>query len=108
MSFIRTGMNVGFGFLSKLALTTSPINELKQKGKIHDYSQLVWGSDYVFEPRNEEVGGYMTGQGKSIKPSDYIILQHGSKSYKYLVEEIDYYSDPPDMWIALLRQVIVE
>ncbi|MBD6615231.1 hypothetical protein FNW02_05050 [Komarekiella sp. 'clone 1'] len=108
MSFIRTGMNVGFNFINKLVLTTSPVIELKQKNRVHDYSQFVWGSDYVFEAINGELGGYMTGQGKGIKPNDYIILQRGSKSYKYQVEEIDYYCDPPDMWMALLKQVLVE
>ncbi|MBE9038961.1 hypothetical protein [aff. Roholtiella sp. LEGE 12411] len=108
MSFIRTGMNVGFNFINKLGLTTSPVIELKHQNKIHDYSQFVCGTDYIFEPIDGELEGYMTGQGKGIKPSDYIILRRGYQSYKYQVEGIDYYCDPPDMWMALLKQVLVE
>lgn len=108
MSLIRTGMNLSFSFLNKLVLASSPANELKQKNKIHDYSQQVWGSDYVFERLNEGILGYMTGVGKGIKPRDRIILRQGCESYQYQVEEIDYYSDPSDMWIALLKQVLVD
>lgn len=48
----------------------------------------------------------MTGIGKGIKPGDYLILQRDSELCRYQVEEIDYYSDPPDMWMALLKKVI--
>ncbi|MEH2467373.1 hypothetical protein [Nostoc sp.] len=100
-------MNLSFSFLSKLALV-SPANELKNKNKIHNYSQQVWGSDYVFECFNEGMIGYMTGVGKGIKPGDRIILRQGYESYQYQVEEIDYYCEPSDMWMALLKQVLVE
>jgi hypothetical protein len=108
MSLIRTGMNLSFSFLSKLALVSFPANELKKKNKIHDYSQLAWGSDYVFERLNQGMIGYMTGVGKGIKPCDRIILREGCESYQYQVEEVDYYSDPSDMWIALLKQVPID
>lgn len=101
-------MNLSFSFLSKLALVNFPANELKQKHKIHDYSQLFSGSDYVFERLNEGTIGYMTGTGKNIKPFDRIILREGYESYQYQVEEVDYYSDPSDMWIALLKQVPID
>ncbi|MDH6060502.1 hypothetical protein NWP17_08635 [Chrysosporum bergii ANA360D] len=79
-------------------------NQANKKQKIHDYTQSVRGRDYVFELTNEGTAGYMTAVGKGIKSGDQIILQLGSHSYVYQVEEIDYYSDPPDMWIALLKQ----
>ncbi|MEH1872588.1 MAG: hypothetical protein V7K73_14410 [Nostoc sp.] len=108
MSLIRTNMNLSFSFLSKLALVNFPAKELKKKHKIHDYSQLVCGSDYVFERLNEGTIGYMTGIGKGIKPCDRIILREAYESYQYQVEEVDYYSDPSDMWIALLKQVAID
>ncbi|QLE40139.1 hypothetical protein FD723_06490 [Nostoc sp. C052] len=98
-------MNLSFSFLNKLSLVISSVAKLKQKNRIHDYSQQIWGSDYVFERLNEGMIGYMTGVGTGIKPCDRIILREGCESYQYQVEEIDYYSDPSDMWIALLKQV---
>lgn len=108
MSLIRTGISFSFSLLSVFLPMLSLTNESKQKNKIHDYSQLVRGKDYVFEPLHGGLGGYMTAVGKGIKPCDYIILQHGCQNYRYKVEEIDYYSDPSDMWIALLKQVIFD
>lgn len=101
-------MNLSLSFFSKLALVNFPAKELKQKNKIHDYSQQAWGNDYVFERLNEGMIGYMTGIGKGIKSCDRIILRQGCESYQYQVEEIDYYSDPSDMWIALLKQVPID
>ncbi|MCC5614857.1 hypothetical protein LC605_07180 [Nostoc sp. CHAB 5836] len=99
-------MNLSFSFLNKLVLVPSSAKKLKQKNKLHDYSQKIWGSDYIFEPTNEGMIAYMTGIGKGIRASDRIILRQGCESYEYQIEEIDYYSDPPDMWIALLKQVV--
>ncbi|MEH2168984.1 MAG: hypothetical protein V7K41_20455 [Nostoc sp.] len=98
-------MNLSFSFLNKLAVVISPVTELKQKKKTHDYRQQVCGGDYIFERLNEGTIGYMTGVGKSVKTCDRIILREGCESYQYQVEEIDYYSAPSDMWIALLKQI---
>ena len=48
----------------------------------------------------------MTAREKGVKADDYIILQIGSESYRYQVEQIDYYSNPPDMWMALIKKVV--
>jgi len=108
MSFIKTGINFSFCLLSGFLPMFVILNESKPKYKIHDYSQLVRGRDYVFDPLHGGLGGYMTATGKGIKPRDYIVLQYGCKSYQYKVEEIDYYSDPSDMWMALVKQVILD
>ncbi|MBD2384116.1 hypothetical protein [Cylindrospermum sp. FACHB-282] len=108
MSFIRTGMNLSWSFLSLFTVLFRPKHELKRQHKAHDYSELVWGSDYIFESLNEGMRGCMTGFGKGIKPGDLIILQQDRKFYRYQIEEIDYYSDPADMWIALLKPVLIE
>ncbi|MDZ8187565.1 MAG: hypothetical protein RMX96_22280 [Nostoc sp. ChiSLP02] len=99
-------MNLSFSLFNKFALVNSSAKELKQKNKTHDYSHQVWGSDYIFERLNEGTIGYMTGVGNGVKVSDRIILRQGSESYQYQIEEIDYYSYPSDMWIALLKQVV--
>ncbi|OUL18433.1 hypothetical protein [Nostoc sp. 106C] len=108
MSIFRTGINFSFSLFSGLLPVLVILNESKQKHKIHDYSQLIRGKDYIFETLQGGLEGYMTGTGKGIKPSDYIILQYGCQNYRYKVEEIDYYADPSDMWIALLKPVIFD
>ncbi len=62
---------------------------------------MVAGQDYVFELAEEDKKAYITGQGRGIKPGDSIILDDDAG--KYQVEKIDYYSNPSDMWIALVK-----
>jgi hypothetical protein len=105
MSLIRTGINFTFILFSVLLPIHSLGKESKLKNKVHDYSQLVAGQDYILEILEEGMGAYMTATGKGVKPQDYIILQSGYQNYRYKVEAIDYYTDPSDMWMALLKQV---
>ena len=77
-----------------------------QANQTYDYTDCVSGSDYVFEALDDDrTGGYMSARWKSIRCGDYIILPKTSGTEKYQVEKIDYYSEPSDMWIALLRRV---
>ena len=73
--------------------------------KDHDFTQQEPGYDYILEVADEEYenkGFYMTGQRLGIKPQDYIVLQNGPDTVRYRVDSIDYYIDPPDMWLAFL------
>ncbi|MEC4882649.1 MAG: hypothetical protein SAL70_15120 [Scytonema sp. PMC 1070.18] len=84
-------------------------NQPKQQRKIHDYTQCVCGDDYVFEYAIDNLSkGYMTSQRKGVKRGDIILLKNGFNSDVYQVEDIDYYSEPLDMWIALLQQLTFE
>lgn len=73
--------------------------------KDHDFTQQEPGYDYILEVADEDSehkGFYMTGQKMGIKPDDNIILQNGSDTVRYRVKSIDYYIEPPDMWLAFL------
>ncbi|XGV94520.1 MAG: hypothetical protein ACAF41_17410 [Leptolyngbya sp. BL-A-14] len=61
--------------------------------------------DYYLEFSHLDAKAYMTGQGKGIKPNDYILLKFKSRPQRYQVKMIDYYSNPPDLWIALLNPI---
>ncbi len=105
MSSTRSGTSLSVIFESLINFILS-IPRKYPKHRTYDFTGYVCGRDYVFEPTDDQKKGYMTAQCKGIKSGDYIILQSGSSSYQYQIEEIDYYSEPPDMWIALLSQVI--
>lgn len=102
MYFISSTINFSIDIFSK---ASSLQDQLKQKDKIHDYTQLVSGEGYVFELIDAGIRGYMTSSGKGIKPGDYIVLEDESSPSQYQVEKIDYYSNLPEMWIALLKRV---
>ncbi|GAB4243395.1 MAG: hypothetical protein Kow0049_32960 [Stanieria sp.] len=74
--------------------------------KIHDYRRYSLGSDYIFELVDHTDKGYMTGYGMGVKPGDHLLLTIDNQVCQYRVQEIDYYANPSDMWIALLKQVI--
>ncbi|MBD2595608.1 hypothetical protein H6G74_14895 [Nostoc spongiaeforme FACHB-130] len=99
-------MTLSFNFFNWLPLSVMSVNELKPKYKTHNYSKFIPGEDYVFEWLNYGLEGRMTGIGQGIQPCDYIILRCGSELLRCQVAEIDYYADPPDMWMASLKKVI--
>ncbi|GAA6621722.1 hypothetical protein [Scytonema sp. NUACC26] len=104
MSHIRSGINLNVILLLLLNFLWN--RQKQQKQQTYDYTECVCGCDYAFEPVDNLTKGYMTAQFKGIKRGDYILLKNGSNLYRYQVEEIDYYSEPPDMWIALLHKVV--
>lgn len=91
------------------ASTEHPNTILSLKGckapKTHDYSRYQQGVDYFLEFSHLDAKVYMTGQGKGVKPNDYILLKFKSTPQRYQVEMIDYYSAPSDLWIALLNPI---
>lgn len=77
-----------------------------RKPKVHDYSQYEEGIDFAFEVAHETSRCdqyYMTSdRRKAVQKGDYVTLQKGSQPKYYKVEQVDFYQDASDMWIALL------
>lgn len=48
---------------------------------------------------------YMTAQGSHIKSGDTIKIMQYEQSSTFQVVDIEYYSEPSDMWIALLHKI---
>lgn len=95
----------GINFIKPLSVLSYLVTKLKaKKQKTHDYTSQVSGQDYVFESIEDDTKGYMTAQGKGIAVGDFITLQDGTETYHYQVEQIDYYSNPSDMWTAVLKR----
>ncbi|BAU67263.1 hypothetical protein STA3757_46740 [Stanieria sp. NIES-3757] len=96
-------------FNRNLSELFTPFEKLRQASssvKIYDYRRYSFGSDYIFELVNNTNTGYMTGYGMGIKPGDHLLLTINNRVCQYRVQEIDYYANPSDMWIALLKQII--
>jgi MioC protein len=71
----------------------------------HNYTRQRQSADYFFEGTEQGLEAYMTGQGRGIKPGDYILLGNATKPEHYQVEKVDYYACPSDLWIALLKSI---
>lgn len=104
MSYSRSGINLSSIFVSIVQFLSNKLKQ--QKHKIHDYTRAEYGKDYIFESAaHNYTQGYMTARGKGVKCGDYIIFKKYKEAYRYQVKEIDYYSNPPDMWMALLQKI---
>lgn len=68
--------------------------------KNHNYTNLIHGQDFTLETAEDGMTGDMIGQG-NMKVGDYITVA----SYKYQVVDIEYYSEPIDMWRAKVSLV---
>ncbi|HBE16550.1 MAG TPA: hypothetical protein DEA78_22085 [Cyanobacteria bacterium UBA11159] len=79
--------------------------QLEKQSQTHYYRRSQEIHDHVFAPKSGGIMAYMTGEGKGIQPGDYLILGDDYQSQQYQVDKINYYATPPDMWIALLKQV---
>lgn len=99
----RVGTRNGFGvairnFWGRLMLIGA------QAPETHDFSVRGWGHDYVIhkvkhEGRVLEVSGWTRG----IKKGDYLIMKNGERTTRYRTAQIEYCSDPSDMFFATLE-----
>ena len=73
----------------------------------HNYTGHVHDQHYVLEaaiadPNQEGDRFTMTAYGDRLKAGDFILLRQNGEKVRFQVEQIDYYCDPPDLWIAQL------
>lgn len=75
---------------------------------IHDFrpDKLRWGWNGLdFNVNEDRKTALMKGVGKGIQSGHYIVLTQGGQDYAYLVELIDYETNPTDLFNANLRIV---
>jgi hypothetical protein len=76
----------------------------KVRNKVHSYQFADMGLEFVLEPATENHGySLMTAQRFGVRSGDRIAFHDEAGTTEYRVSDIEYYSDPPDMWIAKLR-----
>jgi hypothetical protein len=71
--------------------------------KIHTYRNPENSTTFVLEPsKDDPLNYYMTGYGVDVKKGDFIVIEDDNSLMTYKVDCIDYYLDPPDLWMASL------
>ncbi|QUY42431.1 hypothetical protein HRE53_11445 [Acaryochloris sp. 'Moss Beach'] len=73
-----------------------------RKQRTHRYNQGQLGTEFFLETSADTSVSYMTAQGPVVRPGDYIDIASPDGHLKFQVDEIEYYSDPADMWMAQL------
>jgi hypothetical protein len=98
MSFLQKGIYFCHTLLVVLSRLSIPV---KRQNRTYDYTKYISGIDYIFEEINSTHAS-MTAHYGGVKVGDRIILIHSSRYTQYLICEINYYLNVPDLWIALL------
>jgi hypothetical protein len=84
------------------------IKNKQHKSKFHRYTRyttLECSETFVLENIDKNLLTYsMASFGAGIKIGDFIVVVDKMNSATYQVVNIDYYLNPPDMWIAVLRK----
>jgi hypothetical protein len=77
----------------------------RRQYKIHAYRNYKNNTAFFLEASKEDpLKSYMTAFGADIKKGDFIVIEDDHSSTAYRVESIDYYLDPPNLWMALLAE----
>jgi len=81
--------------------THSVATKDKVRVRVHHYQLADRGVEFVCEPASHGCQ-LMTAQRSGVKCGDRIAFHDSSGNQEYRVADIEYYCDPPDMWIAKL------
>lgn len=73
--------------------------------KLYRYDVYNLGFSFELDTTLEPRYYYMTSQRPGVLIGDYIGINHPKGMTTYQVKEIDYYEEPPDMWMAKLLHI---
>jgi hypothetical protein len=91
-------------FFRRKFFAKSKPKDKRNKGRVYNYSESKNEKEFIIELIDQTLLKYgMTGFGSGIKVGDFIVIDEKSL-IKYQVEDIDYFLDPSDMWIAIVKE----
>ncbi len=76
-----------------------------QRRKIHCYDCSSASNDFCLEATLDPFAFYMTSCKPGVKQGDRVRINDAHGLSEYRIDEIDFYSNPADMWIAKLQAV---
>lgn len=80
------------------------LSRLFKRNNVHCFDISDRNSHFFLEKRSDAPGRhYMTAHKGDVEARDLIKIEHHSEIETYIIEDIDFYSNPSDMWIARLR-----
>ncbi|NJN38747.1 MAG: hypothetical protein HC790_08520 [Acaryochloridaceae cyanobacterium CSU_3_4] len=71
----------------------------------HQYRWQDLNHRFVLEPAPDPSLYYMTTQKSGVAPGDYIEISGFGNSTHYQIVQLEFYCDPPDMWMATLQKI---
>jgi len=79
-------------------------SQLFNRSNIHCFD-ISDRDSYFFLEKNPESPqeAYMTAHKGNVKAKDLVRIEHNSEIETYIIEDIDFYSEPSEMWMARLK-----
>ena len=101
--FLWALIKIAFSWLSldrKISNGPKPIPQ-ESTAKTHDYTKRGWGHDFTITTVIDRVKQLKaSGWGYGIRCGDFLLLPNKLGITRYRVININYYSNPADMWNA--------
>ena len=97
------GVPGNLDLISEVYVSDTPLADAPAptETKTHDYTRRSWGHNFtITEIFNGGMWLDMMGWGHGLSKGDFIILPNGNETTQYLIKDIEYKSNPPDMWRA--------
>lgn len=76
----------------------------RNEAKIFSYDACNIGQTFALETNSDAGFTYMTCQQAGMQAGDWVRMMHPHKTTMYQIQEIEYYEEPSDMWMAKLRK----
>lgn len=80
------------------------------KGEVKTFIYVVcnFGQSFVLDPTPDPTVCYMTSQQANVKTGDRVQIYYPDEMTSYWIQEIEYYAEPSDMWVAKLLKIEAE
>lgn len=91
----------------KYRVSTQLQKYLYRKGKIKtfSYDACNMGQTFVLDAISDTSVCLMTSQQVGVRSGDFVQINHPDKMTTYQIEEIEYYAEPSDIWMAKLLHI---
>lgn len=80
----------------------------ENKTRIFTYIACNAGQTFVLDLTPDTNTCYMTSQQAGVKSGDQVQIYDPDKISTYQIQEIEYYENPSDAWIAKLQKIATE
>lgn len=82
------------------------LNQFKRPLKTFHHHPDDVNQEFVIDSIEDKPGFYqITAQGPRVKPGESIEIEQFGQYLTYQVDNIEYYTEPSDMWMAILHKI---
>lgn len=91
----------------KYSVSEQFLKHLNRKGRTKTFSYVASniGQTFVLDIAPDSSFCYMTSLQAGVQSGDCVEIYHPDQMITYQIQEIEYYAEPSDMWMAKLLKI---